>query len=309
MIRRRAPDKARSRGQAGTATETGMARLDPRVSRLKYRAERLMLTPLFRFGLRVVVPFALCFGAITAWFSVEANRDAFALMVTDVRTAVEERPEFQVRLMAVDGAGPDVAELVRAELSLNLPVSSFDLDIEEMQARVQALDPVRTARLRIRQGGVLQVDVAERVPAVLWRAEDGLRLLDNEGALVRRTRERSAHVDLPVIAGEAAQTEVAEALALWSVSGPIRSRVRGFERMGARRWDVVLDRDLRIMLPEEDAVQALDRVIAMALAPQMDMLSRDISHVDVRLPQRMVLRMTQHATEEMWRIKMIEAGQ
>ena len=120
-------------GPCAVHIDTGMARLDPRMSRMKYRLERLMLTPLFRFSLRVVLPFALAFGGVTAWFSVEANRTAFTLMVADVQAAVQNRPEFQVKLMAIDGATEAVAEAIRAELALNLPMSSFDLDLDEMQ--------------------------------------------------------------------------------------------------------------------------------------------------------------------------------
>ena len=45
----------------------------------------------------------------------------------------------------------------------------------------------------------------------------------------------------------------------------IRDRLRGFERIGARRWDVVLDRGQRIMLPEQGAERMLEQVIAMAV--------------------------------------------
>lgn len=288
--------------------DLGMARLDPKASRMRYRIERLMLTPLFRFSLRVVLPFVLMFGGVTAWFSVEDNREAFGLMVADVRAAVESRPEFQVKLMAVDGVTDEVAELIRAEVPVNFPVSSFDLDLGEIQARIAALDPVEAVELRIRQGGVLQVDVVERHPALMWRSADGLQLLDADGVLVGPVRSRVDHPELPVIAGEEAEDAVPEALRLWAVSGPIRNRLRGFERIGARRWDVVLDRDQRIMLPEAQPVQALERVIAMAMAPQVDLLSRDLTVVDLRLPRRPVIRMTEQATQQMWRIKLVEAG-
>lgn len=315
-----------------------MARLDPRVSRLRYRMERLMLTPLFRVALRFGLPFALCFGGGSLWFSVDENREAFNLMVADVRATVENRPEFQVKMMAVDGASDKVAGMVRAELPVDFPISSFELDLAEMQKRVAALDPVESAELRIRQGGVLQVDVVERVPAVLWRVGDRVRLLDDSGVLVGPARARANHVELPVIAGDIltpqeqaalwtapgdrnpaqqARAETAgrrmaaavgEVLRLHAASAPIRARLRGFERMGGRRWDVVLDRGQRIMLPEREAVRALDRVIALALTPQMDLLSRDLVAVDLRLPRRPTLRMTEHSAEDMWRIKAIEAG-
>jgi cell division protein FtsQ len=332
-------DAPQSQAQQGhTTTDTGFARLDPRASRAKYRMERLMLTPLFRFSLRVVLPFTICFGTATAWFAVDDNRAAFQSMIAEARDAVENRPEFQVKLMAIDGATPGVAETIRATLPVNFPISSFDLDLDEMQTKLIALDPVKSAQLRIRPGGVLQVDVVERVPALLWRAEDGLKLLDLKGVLVGRAKHRPEHADLPVMAGDILSPDQADALALpvadrtvdeqalaeeaqailasasaqvqrlWQASGPLQSRVRGFERQGARRWDVVLDRGQRVMLPEMEPLQAWERVIAMALAPQVDMLSRDLVVVDLRLPRRPVIRMSEHATENMWQLKRIEAG-
>jgi cell division protein FtsQ len=76
--------------------------------------------------------------------------------------------------------------------------------------------------------------------------------------------------------------------------------------MGERRWDVVLDRDQRILLPETEAVQALERVIAMDQA--VDMLERDLVAVDLRLANRPTLRMTDGAVRELLRIRAIEAG-
>lgn len=289
--------------QVGPA-DPQMARLDPSASRLKYRMERLMLTPLFRLGLKTL-PYAVVIGAGVAWFSAQDNRDSFMLLVEDVRDIVESRPEFQIQVMAIDGAGPQVSQQVRQVLPIDFPISSFDLSLEEMQAKVTALDAVQSAQLRIRQG-VLQIDIVERQPSVLWRTEEALTLLDNGGVRVGTAESRSHHADLPVIAGEGAEIVVGEALELYAVAGPLRGRLRGFERMGERRWDVVLDRDQRILLPESGAVRAFERTIAMDQA--VDMLSRDLLAVDLRLPHRPTIRMSKLATQEMWRIKAIEAG-
>ena len=65
-----------------------------------------------------------------------------------------------------------------------------------------------------------------------------------------------------------------------SESMTLAERLRGLVRMGERRWDLVLDRDQRILLPEDGAVEALERVIALDEA--QDILSRDILQVDLR---------------------------
>lgn len=283
------------------------ARPDPAPSRLKYRMERLMLTPLFRLLLRFGVPCLLTFGIASWWLSVDENRMKIIDTYADLRSQVESRPEFMVNMMAVDGASDLVADGIRQMLPLDFPISSFDLDLEAMRATVVSLDPVKAARLYVRQGNVLQVDVVERIPVVLWRNEQGLQLLDDEGYLVGPAFVRADWPELPLIVGDGADAYVTEALDLIAAAEPLSARVRGLVRMGERRWDVVLDREQRILLPETDAVQALERVIAMDQA--VDMLERDLMAVDLRLPQRPTLRMTDGAVQELHRIRAIEAGE
>lgn len=282
-------------------------RPDPAPSRLKYRMERLMLTPLFRLLLRFGLPCLLTFSIATWWLSYDDNRMKIIDTYADLRSQVESRPEFMVNMMAVDGASDLVAEGIRQILPLDFPISSFDLDLEAMRETVVSLDPVKSARLYVRQGNVLQVEVVERLPVVLWRNEQGLQLLDDEGVLVGPAFLRSDWPELPLIVGDGANGLVTEALELVAAAEPLAARLRGLVRLGERRWDVVLDRDQRILLPETEAVRALERVIAMDHA--VNMLERDLVAVDLRLPNRPTLRMTDGAVQELIRIRAIEAGE
>lgn len=261
-----------------------MTRFDPAPSRLKYRIDRMMLTPVYRLLLRIGLPFALTFGAATWWFSVEGNREAVLLAISDARAAVEQRPEFMVKLMAIDGASDGVAEDIREIVPLDFPVSSFDLELDTMREAITGLDAVKNATLFVRQGGILQIDVIEREPVVLWRNPKGLELLDRDGVMTGPVERRADHPNLPVIAGTGADVHVRQALRLLSAAGPLGDRIRGLERIGERRWDVVLDRGQRILLPEDGPVRALERAIAMDQA--VDMLGRDVVAVDLRLAER-----------------------
>lgn len=283
------------------------ARPDPAPSRLKYRMERLMLTPLFRLLLRFGLPFAVTFGLASWWLSVDENLQWVTDTYAELRSEVETRPEFMVNMMAVDGASELVSEGIREMLPLDFPISSFDLELEQMRETVVSLDPVKSARLYVRQGNVLQVDVVERVPVVLWRNDRGLSLLDDEGEVVGPAFLRADWPELPLVVGDGANTRIEEALDLLAAAEPLADRTRGLVRMGERRWDLALDRDQRIMLPETGAIQALERVIAMDQA--VDMLARDLVAVDLRLPERPTLRMTDGAVRELLRIRAIEAGE
>jgi cell division protein FtsQ len=276
-------------------------RSDPAPSRWSWRMQRLMLTPGFWFVLRAGVPFCLTLMAGTIYLSDTDRRAAITQAVAEARASIEERPEFMVKLLAVDGATGDLADEIRALMPFEFPHSSFDLDVTEFRKQVAALPGVKSANVRIRPGGVLQVDVTPRVPVVIWRHEDGLALLDEGGAHVAEVVTRAMRPELPLIAGEGAARHVPEALVLLRTAEALGDRVRGAVRMGNRRWDIVLDRDQRILLPETAALAALERVIALDRA--QDVLTRDVASVDMRLSKRPTVRMTEGAAAEWWQIK------
>jgi len=265
-------------------------RMDPAPSRWAYRFERLWLTPLFRAGVRVGLPLFLSALVVTLYLANEARRDALIGYYNEVKSSIEQRPEFMVKLMSIEGASIEVSEVIREILGLDFPISSFDLDLEEMRQRIMELDAVADARLQIKAGGILQFVVTQRDPAIVWRRPDGLEVLDRTGLRVGPLEERAQRADLPLIVGEGADKATVEAQRLFAVARPISERVRGLVRVGERRWDMVLDDGQRILLPPTGAVAALERV--MAREQIQGLLDRKVQVVDMRNPERPTLRLT-----------------
>lgn len=268
---------------------------DPAPSRGAYKLQRLMLTPLFRLFLRVGLPFGTVALGVGLYLADQERRDALILGAADIRRQIEDRPEFMVNLMSITGASAEVAEDIREIIPIDFPVTSFDLDLEQIRARAEELDAVARARVRVRTGGVLEIEVAEREPAVVWRMERGLELLDAEGHRVASLTRRTDRPELPLLAGDGAYLAVPEALTLLTTAEMIAPRIRGLLRVGERRWDLVLDRNQRILLPEAAPVAALERVLALDEA--QGLLGRDLTVVDMRNPARPTLRLSQEASE------------
>jgi cell division protein FtsQ len=254
----------------------------------------------------VGVPFAVCFVLASAYLGQPQRQEAIVLAMADIRHQIETRPEFMVNLLAVEGASPGIEQDIREIFPHDLPVSSFDLDLDAVRDMVLGLPAVADAAVRIRQGGVLVAKVTEREPAAIWRSRDGIGVVDAEGVVIGELTQRAERPDLPVIAGTGADKAVPEALAILAAAAPLKGRVRGLVRMGERRWDVVLDRDQRILLPERDPVRALERVLV--LNDVQDMLERDLVAVDMRLSERPTIRMTESAVEEWWRVTKMTVG-
>lgn len=281
-------------------------RRDPAPSRVAYRLHRLWLTPFFRALLRKGLPtFAVVFG-LGLYFQSEGRRAGFTDWAESVRQSIAERPEFMVQMMSVEGASPDLADAIREVVPQRFPVSSFEMDLEAMQHAVAELPAVATADVRVRRGGVLEIAVTERHPAVVWRSRTGIGTLDGTGHAVSPLLARLERPDLPLIVGTGADAAVPEALALIAAAGPIADRVRGLVRIGERRWDVVIDPDIRLMLPEADPVPALEQIVA--LNQSQEILDRDISAIDLRIPSRVTVRLNADAAATFREINALPTG-
>jgi cell division protein FtsQ len=262
---------------------------------------RLWLTPSFRFAMRKLAPLAALLAVAGFWIANDDNRQIVTDQYQMMKTEVQNRPEFMVDMMAIDGASADLATDIREVAPVDFPVSSFDLDLNGMLDQIESLDAVAEVGLRVRAGGILQIDITERVPAVVWRGPQGLEMLDKTGHRVAALASRLDRLDLPLVAGEGAEREVDEALGLLKFAEPLMARVRGIVRVGERRWDLVLDNDQRILLPETNPFAALAQVIA--LDQSQDLLVRDVRAVDMRNPSRPTLQISEVARDEFRRLK------
>lgn len=261
---------------------------DPAPSRLSYRLMRFMLTPLLRRLVFYGIPGFLFAIAVGLYFADAEHRENLRAFRDDVHRSIVERPEFMVSAAQISGAGPTLADDIREVLPVDFPISSFLLDVQQMRSILIDLDPVADATLQVRNG-ILFIDVVERKPAFVWRTQDGLELLDETGHYVRAITARLDYPNLPLVAGKGADRNIEQAHALLASVGPLSHRLRGLVYVGERRWDIVLDRDQRIMLPADGAVQALEKVLI--LNDTQELLDRAISVVDMRLSERPTLRL------------------
>ena len=274
-------------------------RVDPAPSRTAYRARRAWRRTWVRRLVRRGLPGAALAGVLALWLGDGEEVRAVAERWAAIRAQIEMRPEFAVTTARIEGAGPALAHAIEAALP-ELPSSTLSLDPEALRVALAEVPAVASATVRFAPEGVLLVRVVEREPVALWRGPGGLRALDVEGRALRSLETRTAHPDLPLIAGEGADRAVAEALALHEVAGPLEPVLRGLVRVGERRWDAVIEDGPRIMLPERGAVAAFERVAAWEAAE--DLTGRDATHLDLRDPSRPVLRLGRAARAEMARV-------
>lgn len=271
----------------------GPSRRDPAPSRLAFRLKRHWRSASFRRSMMIHAPLAIALVAVGGGLAQPDIRQAALDQVETLRSKIVSHPEFAVRRIEVRGASREVEIAVREALAPWIGASSLAADAAAIRSAVGELGWVASARARLVAPEALIVTVTERKPAIVWRTETGLMLLDEDGARIAPLAERAERPDLPLIAGEGADRAAEDARAVFAAAGGLAGRIRGLVRVGERRWDVMIEDGPRIMLPAAGAADAMGYVAALEAGE--DLLSREVSEIDLRLGGRPTLRLTPEA--------------
>ncbi len=261
---------------------------DPAPSRLKYKLSRWMLSPLIKKAIFYGVPLIILATTILIYFHDQKNKEKLEEVTYDLYRKVIERPEFMLDALSIEGASDSLNAEIREVLGLHFPISPFDLDLAELHKQVLSLPPVKIAEAHIKRGGILHIKVDEKTPSLLMKKENGFNVLSEHGDYIRSLHSRENFSDLPVITGEGAENAAAQATAIFKAIYGNLDQVRGLVFVGQRRWNIVMKSGQVVMLPENDALQAIQKIIILDKTEQI--LSRQIAVFDLRLPSRITLR-------------------
>lgn len=175
-------------------------------------------------------------------------------------------------------------------LAIGEYASLFTFDLDEARDRVESLPWVARATLRKLYPDTLEVAVVERLPYALWQHGDTVSLIDPQGTVITDYfSERYAN--LPLVVGAGANARVDEFLDLVLSQPALLPRVRAGVLISERRWNVVTAEAVEIMLPEAQPSEAYAQFAALDADRQL--LAREVAAVDLRLPDRIVVRLTE----------------
>ena len=137
--------------------------------------------------------------------------------------------------------------------------------------------------------------LVERKPLALWQHGGKLELIDREGAAIPVTGlDRFAK--LPMVVGEGAASHAAEFLAVLASEPDLAARVTAAIRVGDRRWNLRIDNAVDVLLPAEAAASAWSQLARLERSSAI--LKREVQTIDMRLPDRLVLRVTPEPPKE-----------
>jgi cell division protein FtsQ len=164
-----------------------------------------------------------------------------------------------------------------------------------VKEQLEALPWVRTAVIERRLPSTLYIRLVERKPLALWQHGGKLELLDRDGSVIPVTRlERFAK--LPLVVGEGAASHAAELLEMLASDPDLASRVTAAIRVGDRRWNLRIDNATDVLLPADESASAWSQLARLERSSAI--LKREVLTIDLRLSDRLVLRVTPEPPKE-----------
>ncbi|PHS78492.1 MAG: cell division protein FtsQ [Rhodospirillaceae bacterium] len=160
-------------------------------------------------------------------------------------------------------------------------------DFEEAKRRVEALPWIQYARLERQFPDTLAVHLAERQPIALWQNRGAFELIDEDGEVIFNA-ELEQYENLIHVVGEDAPDYVSGLLELLETQPLLKTKVIAAVRIGGRRWDLLMVGGINVRLPEDGAPAALSRLVT--LETQSGIFGRDVKVLDLRLPDRVIVR-------------------
>ncbi len=171
------------------------------------------------------------------------------------------------------------------------PILAFDP--EAARARLLDVPWVREARVARRLPGTIVVTMQEFSPFAMWQRDGRFALIDREGAVILDAARHgeaalAPFTSLPQIVGAGAPVAAAPLIDKLAAFPELAVRLRAAVRVADRRWDLTLEPDILVRLPEDGWPEALAKLAALQGDKQL--LDRAVAAIDMRLPDRLVLR-------------------
>jgi cell division protein FtsQ len=215
---------------------------------------------------------------------------------------VEERAiELSARLglvvddIEVEGRAMTGRDAILQAMGATRGTPLFAVNPSQAKAQLEALPWVRSAAVERRLPDTLHIRLVERQPLAFWQRQGKLVLIDRDGVVITGDRlERFP--GLIVIVGDDAPRRAAALIDMLGSQPDLIGRVVAAVLVGGRRWNLQLDNGIGVQLPEDSPEAAWARLAELEHSSRL--LARDVQIVDMRLPDRLVVRVTPDPPKE-----------
>ena len=234
---------------------------------------------------RVILFLALCGLGYYGW----TQREPVGAWL---ETQIAQATGATVQKIVIEGAGYTPREELQQALALEKGQSLVTYNTGGARARLEALPWVRLAAVERQLPDTLKVSLYEHVPLARVDVDGQYWVANKEGELIVADDE-GRFGGLPLLHGLGAPKQAAGLFALLGTWPNLLGQLRDATWVGQRRWDLTFASGVLVRLPEDGGKGEVRAAMARfaELEQQRHVLTLPDGEVDLRLPDRIVLRL------------------
>jgi len=207
----------------------------------------------------------------------------------DARDALANTAGFRIASVSLTGSKEISREEILTMTGVTGRASLLFLDADAARERLLTNPWIADAAVLKLYPDRLQIAITERRAFALWQKDGRVNVIADDGTVLEPF-VADRYLGLPLFVGRGAEKQAKSFLAVIDRYPQIRSLLRASIMVAERRWNLRLANGIDVRLPEDDAGAALDKLIE--LDRDKHLLSRDIKTVDLRLPDRVTVELS-----------------
>jgi cell division protein FtsQ len=220
--------------------------------------------------------------------------DELIATLSDTRNAAANTFGFRIASVTINGRKQLSQDEILAVGGVNGRSSLLFLDAAVVRDKLKANPWIADATVLKLYPDRLQIDITERSAFALWQQDGGMSVIADDGAVLEPYVTRR-FISLPLVVGKGADSRARDFLALLDRYPQVRAVTKAAVLVGERRWNLRLNDGLDVRLPENDVGNALATL--SRLDQEDHLFSRDITAIDMRLPDRLTVRLSEDAAK------------
>lgn len=196
---------------------------------------------------------------------------------------------FTLNDVLVEGRQNTPLKDLRSVVNLELDQPILAIDPQRLRERIEALPWVASASVERQLPDIIHIRLNEHRPTAMWQHDGTFSLINKDGdVILTGGDEINVFSYLPLVVGEGAPQHAQQMLAILGSEPQLNEKVKAAVRVSDRRWDIVMENDFTVRLPEEHPAQAWARLARYN--KEHTLFQKKLTSIDLRLPDRILVK-------------------
>jgi len=196
----------------------------------------------------------------------------------------------KVQVLDVEGRQMTTPDEILTAVNARPGMPILGISPAAAKLQLEALPWVRTAAVERQLPGRIYIKLTERKPLALWQRHGKMVLIDQDGVVVA-TEHLERYANLLLVVGDDAPKHAEALIDVLGTQPDLMRKVQAAVWINDRRWNLKLDSGIDVELPEDGVADAWTHLAQ--IDRDHGLLARDIERVDLRLADRVVVKVAQ----------------